>query len=86
MDSRHGGEVGLYFIRYKHFLECEQNTPSDSPSRRAAASPASSVLCLPPVTDAVLILPARFLVFLPVQKNKIFEDRRQGRFSGVQVV
>lgn len=56
VDSLHGGEVGLYFIRYKHFLECDHNTPSDSPSRQAAASPASSavlLLGLPSVTHCL---------------------------------
>lgn len=27
VDILHGGEVGLYFIRYKHFLECDDNAP-----------------------------------------------------------
>lgn len=38
VDRLHGGEVGLYFIRYKRFLECDRNRPCESPSGQAAAS------------------------------------------------
>lgn len=44
VDRLHGGEVGLYFIRYKRFLECDRNAPCESLSGQAAASRASSCL------------------------------------------
>lgn len=37
MDSLHAEEVGLYFIRYEHVLECDHNVPFDSSSQQAKA-------------------------------------------------
>lgn len=45
MDSLHTKGVGLYFIRYKHFLECGHNIPFDSQGQQAAAS------CRDPFSD-----------------------------------
>lgn len=38
MDGLHSEEVGLYFIRYEHVLECGRDAPSDLWSQQATAS------------------------------------------------